>query len=104
MPEWTVAGVRKVVATVREKTPDSKILLMGIFPARNPADHPARARIAAVNELIAKLDDGKNIRFLDIGPDSSSMPPDWSARTSCPTDCTPTPRAIKSGTPPSSQS
>ena len=66
-PEWAAAGIQKIVATVREKTPCSKILLMGIFPARNPADHPVRARIAAVNQWIAKLDDGKNIRFLDIG-------------------------------------
>ena len=66
-PEWTAAGIRKVVATVREKTPDSKILVMGVFPARNPASHPARARIAAVNALVAKLDDREHIRFLDIG-------------------------------------
>ena len=53
---------------------------MGILPARNPASHPARARIAAVNRLIAKLDDGKHVRFLDIGP-NSSMPTVMSAET-----------------------
>ena len=66
-PEWVAAGIRKVVATVREKMPETKVLLMAIFPARNPATHPARARIAAVNRLIADLDDGKQVRFLDLG-------------------------------------
>jgi lysophospholipase L1-like esterase len=67
-PEWVAAGIGKIVATAREKMPDTKIVLMGILPARNPASHPARARIAAVNRLIAKLDDGKHVRFVDIGP------------------------------------
>lgn len=66
-PEWVAAGIRKIVATVREKMPGTKILLLAIFPARNPATHPARDRIAAVNRLIAGLDDGKNVRFLDLG-------------------------------------
>ncbi len=66
-PEWVADGIRKIVSTVREKMPDTKILLMGILPARNPASHPARARIAAVNRLISNLDDGNHVRFLDIG-------------------------------------
>jgi beta-glucosidase len=66
-PEWVAAGIGKIVATAREKMPDTKIVLMGILPARNPASHPARARIAEVNRLIANLDDGKQVRFLDIG-------------------------------------
>jgi lysophospholipase L1-like esterase len=66
-PEWVAAGIGTIVATAREKMPDTKIVLMGILPARNPASHPARARIAAVNQHIAKLADGKHVRFLDIG-------------------------------------
>jgi lysophospholipase L1-like esterase len=66
-PEWVAAGIEKIVATAREKMPETKIVLMGILPARNPASHPAHARIAAVNRLIANLDDGKQVRFLDIG-------------------------------------
>ena len=34
-PEWAAAGVAKIVQTVREKLPDSKILLLAIFPARH---------------------------------------------------------------------
>jgi|GEM_PF-636571 len=66
-PEWVAAGIHKVVETVRQKSPESKIVLLAILPARNPATNPIRARIAAVNPLIAKLADGDHIRFLDIG-------------------------------------
>ena len=35
---------------------------------RGRGGHPARARIKAINEQIAKLDDGgKMVRYLDIG-------------------------------------
>ena len=63
----TIAGVQAVVADIRARLPDSKILLLGIFP-RGTLDDPQRAQVALVNTVIAKLDDGKMIRFLDIGP------------------------------------
>ncbi len=65
-PEWAAAGVNKVVTMVREKLPGAKVLLMGIFP-RNEKDSPLRHKIAAINQIISKLDDGKNVRYLDIG-------------------------------------
>jgi lysophospholipase L1-like esterase len=66
VPE-TVAGVQAVVARIRTKLPDTKILLLAIFP-RDTFDSPQRAQVALINTVIAKLDDGKMIRFLDIGP------------------------------------
>ena len=60
-------GVVAVVKAVREKLPKTKILLLGIFP-RNGKDDPRRAEIAQINSSLAKLDDGKNVFFLDIGP------------------------------------
>lgn len=65
-PEWVAAAITKVVKTVQEKCPGTRILLMGILPGRwGHVDTPPK--IAAVNQLIAKLDDGKTVRFLDIG-------------------------------------
>ena len=62
------AGVTKCVQALRAKLPDTKILLLAIFPRSQKADDAARARIKAINETIAKLDDGgKTIKFLDIG-------------------------------------
>jgi lysophospholipase L1-like esterase len=66
VPE-TIAGVQAVVQELRAKLPDSKILLLAIFP-RGTLDDPQRAQVALINTVIAKLDDGKMVKYLDIGP------------------------------------
>jgi lysophospholipase L1-like esterase len=66
VPE-TIAGVQAVVADIRAKLPDSKLLLLAIFPRGTLAD-PQRAQVALINTVLARLDDGKMIRYLDIDP------------------------------------
>ncbi len=61
------AGIEANVNYLREQLPDAKILLLAVFP-RGEKDSQERADVAAVNQIIAKLDDGKNVFFLDIGP------------------------------------
>jgi len=66
--EQTAAGVTCVVEKLREKLPDARILLLGVFPRGDKADDPYRAKIKAVNETIAKLDNGgEHVKYLDIG-------------------------------------
>jgi lysophospholipase L1-like esterase len=62
--EDTIVGIKAVVAKLREKMPDAKLLLLAVFPR---ADRPLDAEIKQVNEAIAKLDDGQHVKFLDIG-------------------------------------
>lgn len=67
------AADTKIVRLIREKIPGTKVLLLAIFP-RGPrkaaaATDPWEKRmevIHAVNAELAKLDDGANIRFLNI--------------------------------------
>lgn len=59
-------GVGAVVWEMRKDFPNAKILLLGIFPRGNPGD-AARTTALGVNPIIAKLDDGKNVFYLDIG-------------------------------------
>ena len=66
VPE-TIAGVTAVVQGLRTKLPETKILLLAIFP-RGEKDAPERVQIKEINAAIAKLDDGNSVRFLDIGP------------------------------------
>jgi len=61
-------GVTTLVQTLRTKLPNTKIILLAIFPRDQKADAPIRKKIKTVNDEIAKLDDGKMIRYLDIGP------------------------------------
>ena len=73
------AAVKKIVEMIRARIPGTKVLLLAIFPRdarRNPdgqiteaATADAAKRVAAndrANALIAKLDDGANVRFLNI--------------------------------------
>jgi lysophospholipase L1-like esterase len=62
----TIEGVTAIVKQLRAKLPGSKILLLAVFP-RSTADSPQRAQVKEINTAIAKLDDGKMIKFLDIG-------------------------------------
>lgn len=62
-----IEGVTAVVTELRAKLPESKILLLAIFP-RAVTDDFQRGEVAVVNTALAKLDDGKMVKFLDIGP------------------------------------
>jgi lysophospholipase L1-like esterase len=59
-------GVGAVVQEMRTDFPNAKILLLAIFPRGTPTD-PLRVKIADINKIISKLDDGKNVFYMDIG-------------------------------------
>lgn len=79
-PEDTAKGIECVVKTVRHKLPSAKLLLLAVFPRGMEANNPFRAQIKTVNDTIAKLDDGKQVRYLDIGKkfltDDGTLPKD----------------------------
>ena len=59
-------GVVAIVQQIRTRQPDTKIVLLGIFP-RNKTFSSQRGRLLEINQALAKLDDGKNIFYLDFG-------------------------------------
>jgi len=66
--EQIAEGITLIVKTIQEKTPKTKVLLLGVFPRSVKADSPARKKISEINTIIAKLDDGgKKVKYLDIG-------------------------------------
>lgn len=67
-PEQAIEGVKAVVRELRTRLPQSKILLLAVFPRGEQPSYPQRAQIAVINREIAKLAEGKQVRFLDIGP------------------------------------
>jgi lysophospholipase L1-like esterase len=62
----TIEGVTAIVKSIQAKLPGSKLLLLAVFP-RGKVDAPERAQIKEINAALAKLDDSKTIKFLDIG-------------------------------------
>jgi lysophospholipase L1-like esterase len=59
-------GVAAIVQQIRTRQPDTKILLLGIFP-RGKTFSAQRGKILQVNEALARLDDGSHIFYLDLG-------------------------------------
>ena len=59
-------GVQAIVAQIRERLPDSKLILVGIFP-RDPTFSTRRGKILQVNQALARMNDGKNIFYMDFG-------------------------------------
>jgi lysophospholipase L1-like esterase len=65
--EEIAAGIEKIVALLRKKLPQTKILLMGIFPWAKDNVQPAKEEIAKINARIARLNDGESVIIRDIG-------------------------------------
>src|SRR5690606_12988214 len=64
--EDVIAGITACVEALKRNLPDSKILVLGIFP-RGAADDPKRAQIADINKAVANLQDEKRVWLLDFG-------------------------------------
>lgn len=73
--EQIAAADKKIVELIRANIPEAKVLLLAIFPRGprknangSPDDSAVRLKaIAEANAILAKLDDGQHVRFLDIG-------------------------------------
>jgi lysophospholipase L1-like esterase len=61
-----LAGVQLIVKQLRERLPQTKVLIVGIFP-RGQTFSTQRGKILQVNQALAKFDDGRMIHYLDLG-------------------------------------
>lgn len=75
-PAAIASGVRAIIATIQQKVPSAKVLLIGVPPWQEKLGK-LRAQHTAVNPLLAAMDDGgKTIKYVDfggklIGPDGT---------------------------------
>jgi lysophospholipase L1-like esterase len=60
-------GIKAIVDKFRGKFPQAKVLLLAVFPRNVSPDSAQRAAVNNINKIIAKFDDGKFVRYLDIG-------------------------------------
>jgi alpha-L-fucosidase/lysophospholipase L1-like esterase len=67
----TPAEVAKAIGVIcdqlKYQSPDSKIVLMGVFPRGQKADDPFREKIVALNRLLAEFPRSHGVEFVDIG-------------------------------------
>lgn len=61
-----LAGVQAIVKQIRERLPETKLLICAIFP-RGQTFSPQRGKILQVNQALAKLADGDMIHYVDFG-------------------------------------
>jgi lysophospholipase L1-like esterase len=65
-PDEIAAGIQAICALIHERSPSTRILLLGIFP-RGERPNPARESVSEVNRRIAALDGQYGISYHDIG-------------------------------------
>jgi beta-glucosidase len=60
------AGIQAIVKKLREKLPETKVLVLAIFP-RGEKPNAQREKNARASQIAAELADGKMVFYLDIG-------------------------------------
>ena len=65
-PEETSAGIKAIIDQLHEKSPDTRVLLLAIFPRGEGPKDELRKLNDAINERIAKFAESSKVTFLDI--------------------------------------
>jgi beta-glucosidase len=65
-PEQIASGVKAIIDRLQAKLPETKILLLAIFPRGADKNDAVRQVNAKANALIAKFGDDKSVFYLDI--------------------------------------
>ncbi len=61
------AGIEAIVKKLRDKLPQTKVLILAVFP-RGAKPSPQREKNAKASEIASQLADNENVFYLDIGP------------------------------------
>lgn len=65
--EQTAEGVKMILDILGKKLPETKVLLLGIFPRGATKEGAMRVQNVATNNLISGLADNKRVYYMDIG-------------------------------------
>ena len=66
-PEDTVAGIDAIIAQLRHRLPDTKLLLLGVLPSER-SDWASRATIEINRALAARYQGAGEVNYIDVGP------------------------------------
>ncbi|MCB1129683.1 MAG: prolyl oligopeptidase family serine peptidase [Verrucomicrobiae bacterium] len=66
--EETAAGTAAVVKRLKAKLPETRILMLGCFPAGERPDDPRRTEIDALHKGVAPLADDERVFYQDLRP------------------------------------
>jgi lysophospholipase L1-like esterase len=65
--EQTAEGIKAILAQLRQKCPEAKILVLGIFPRGADKNDKFRQQNEATNAIVKGFADGQKVFFLDVG-------------------------------------
>lgn len=66
-PEEVSQGIHRILDILAEKTPETKVLLLGVFPRGESPYDPMRLNNVAINQIVRRFADGERVHYLDIG-------------------------------------
>ena len=65
-PQETAAGIQRILNLLQERSPNTKVLLLGVFPrSQHPLDEP-RLNNVALNQIIRRFADEERVFFRDL--------------------------------------
>jgi len=65
-PKEIAAGVKAILDELKQRLPNTKILLMAIFPRSRNKSKRMRKRVDSANTLMKEYSDGRQVLWLDI--------------------------------------
>jgi len=68
-PQEITAAIDAICHELRQRSPGSRIILMGVLPRGNKSGSPMRGPIAEINRLLAaRFAQERSVTFVDLGP------------------------------------
>ncbi len=67
-PAEVADGVERIVETIRQQSPNTRVLLHGIFPRGQTPVEKERLNNIAINQMIQRLADGESVVYADFSP------------------------------------
>jgi lysophospholipase L1-like esterase len=67
-PEQTADGVRAIVTAIQTHVPTTRVLVLGVLPARQGSGNPLRQSIKDANRLLQGLAKAGKVEVRDVGP------------------------------------
>ena len=66
-PQEVAAGIEAILEVIEQRSPETRVLLLGVFPRGRTALDPGRINNIAINQIVRRYA-SERVHYLDIGP------------------------------------